>query len=225
MKTPILTALVFVVAATLVAPARTPVPTVTGSYLEVRSCDVFTGACVANSEMGLSGKEGILVWSVRHGDWKGVSLDGLSVIAVVETDVTLGDMTKQPRAGRALLIVDERASRDQRDALVEFVRDAAGLLAREVVSVKAARMEVNSGPCASGSCATVKAGDLVEISTRCLSGKDHLCGNEENFYPPLTKVQNAFSAFTELAAFRGRDLGATWELAGRRSAYLGSFAR
>jgi hypothetical protein len=71
----------------------------------------------------------------------------------------------------------------------------------------------------------VKAGDLVEISTRCLGGNDHLCGNEENYYPPLTKVNGASSAYTELAAFRGRDLNATWELVGRRSAYLGTFAQ
>ena len=80
------------------------------------------------------------------------------------------------------------------------------------------------GKCTSGSCATVKAGNLVEISTRCLGGKDHLCGNEENFYPPLTKVAGAFSAYTELAAFRGPGLNMTWQLADKRSAYLGTFA-
>lgn len=225
MKPLSLTALVAVAAATSLAPAKAPTPSVTGHYLEVRSCDVFTGACVANSEMGLSGKEGMLAWSIRRGDWKGVSLDGLGVIAVVQSPATLGDVRHETPPGRALLIVDARASRYQRDALVEFVRDAAGPLAREVVSVKSVRMEFTLGQCTSGSCATVKAGDLVEISTRCLGGKDHLCGNEENFYPPLTNVRDALAAYTELAAFRGRHLGATWELAGRRSAYLGTFAR
>ena len=48
--------------------------TITGDYLEVRSCDVYTGPCFANSEMGLTGKEGILLWSVREGAWKGTEL-------------------------------------------------------------------------------------------------------------------------------------------------------
>ena len=86
-------------------------------------------------------------------------------------------------------------------------------------------VEVALGKCSSGSCASVKAGNLVEISTRCLGGKDHLCGNEENFYPPLTKVEGALSAYTELASFKGRGLNLTWELTGKRSAYLGTFAR
>ena len=70
--------------AALTAFASTPsVPTISGDYLEVRSCDVYTGPCFANAEMNLSGKEGILVWSVREGSWNGISLGGLSVIAVV----------------------------------------------------------------------------------------------------------------------------------------------
>ena len=40
---------------------------ISGNYLEVRSCDVYTGPCFANAEMGLTGKEGILVWSIREG--------------------------------------------------------------------------------------------------------------------------------------------------------------
>jgi len=212
-------------AATLTLPAKQPAPAISGDYLEVRSCDVYTGACVANSEMGLSGKEGMLVWRVKSGSWNGTALDGLSVVAIVQTDVTLGDVALHPGAGRALLVVDSRASSQQREALADFARAQAGKLIKEVAVVKTAAMEVTMGRCSSGSCATVKAGDLVEISTRCLGGKDHLCGNEENFYPPLTKVDGAFSAYTELAAFRGRDLNATWELTGRRSAYLATFAQ
>jgi len=216
-----LTALV----ATLTLPAKQPAPAISGDYLEVRSCDIYTGACVANSEMGVTGKEGMLVWRVKHGAWKGAALDGLSVVAVVQTDATLGDISLNPGAGRAVLIVDSRASCSQQEALADFARAQAGKLIKDVAAVKTAAVEVKTGQCASGACATVKAGDLVDISTRCLGGNDHLCGNEENYYPPLTKIDGAFSAYTELAAFRGRDLNATWELTGRRSAYLGTFAQ
>jgi len=199
-------------------------PRITGDYLEVRSCDVYTGSCVANSEMGLSGREGMLVWSVKQGSWQGVPLDGLKVIAIVKTDDTLGDVRYQSLRGKAVLIVDAKADSRQEAALKDFARSMAGGLVADVVATKAASVEVTMGKCASGSCATVKAGNLVEISTRCLGGKDHLCGNEENYYPPLTSVNDAFSAYTELAAFRGSGLNATWDIAGKRSAYLGTFA-
>ena len=53
-----------------------------GNYVEVRSADVYTGPCFANAEVGLEGKQAILAWRVSQGSWKGVSLDGLSVVAV-----------------------------------------------------------------------------------------------------------------------------------------------
>src|SRR6266498_5810395 len=185
--------------------------TISGDYLEVRSCDVYTGPCFANAEMGLSGKEGMMVWAVREGSWNGVRLDGLNVIAVVRTDGTLGDLRYQPRSGKAVLVVDRLATPQQREALTDLARSMAGGLIKEVAEVKAVPMEVAIGTCGKKGCASVKAGKLVEITTRCLGDKDHLCGNEETFYPPLTDVSDAYPAFTEIAAFKGTGLNLTWE--------------
>jgi len=198
---------------------------ISGCYLEVRSCDVYTGPCFANGEMGLSGKEAVMVWSVREGSWKGVVLDGLTVIAVVKTDGTMGDLRYQPRSGPAVLIADAAANPSQEAALNDFARSMAGGLIKKVVSSRTAKMQVSMGDCTKGGCASVKAGNLVEISTRCLGDKDHLCGNEDTFYPPLTSVQDAYPAFTELATFTGSDLNLTWELVGKRSAFLAAFAK
>ena len=166
------------------------------------------------------------MWSVRHGDWKGVNLAGLSVVAVIAANGTLGDLNCHPRSARAVLIVDAKADAKQQAALGDLARTYAGCLIKEVAAVKTAPMEVAlKSECASGSCARVNAGDLVEISTRCLGGKDHLCGNEEAFYPPLTEIQGAQPAFTELASYQGGGLGLTWQMAEKRSAYLGTFTR
>jgi hypothetical protein len=200
-------------------------PTITGDYLEVRSCDVFTGPCFANSEMGLTGKEGILVWSVREGSWKGTELDGLNVIAVVHTDRTLGDVRYEPRNGKAVLIVDDRANAKQKEALADFARSMAGRVIKDVADVKTTKIDVKLRTCTKMGCASIKADKLVEIATRCLGDKDHLCGNEDAYYPPLTEVTGAYPAFTELATYKGNGLNLTWEATGQRSAYLAAFSR
>lgn len=223
MKTKLTLALLALTAATAFA-GKPITPTISGNYLEVRSCDVYTGPCFANAEMGLDGREGMLVWSIRDGTWNGVGLSGLTVIVVLRTDGTLGDVKYEPRNGRAVLLIDAKADSQQEAALKDFVQTMAGKLVTEIAAVKPASMSVEMGRCSSGSCATIKAGNFVEISTRCLGGKDHLCGNEENYYPPLTKVDGALAAYTELAAFRGTELNVTWQLTGKRSAYLGTFA-
>lgn len=198
-------------------------PAISGDYLEVRSCDVYTGPCFANAEMGLTGKEGMLVWKVRQGLWRGTSLDGLSVIAVIQTDDTLGDMRYQPRIGKAVLIVDAKADAQQKVALADLAKTMAGKLISKVSEVKSSAIEMNVGGCAHSGCASVKASNLVNIATRCFGDKDHVCGNEETFYPPLVDA-TAIPAFTEVAAYHGTGLGLTWESVGKRSAFLGTFS-
>jgi hypothetical protein len=101
----------------------------------------------------------------------------------------------------------------------------AGDLIHDVVTVKSLPVSAELATCDKAGCAKVRAGDLVEISTRCLGGKDHICGNERTFYPPLTAVTSAVPAFTEVAAFNGPGLGLTWQAAGQRSAFLAAFSK
>jgi hypothetical protein len=101
----------------------------------------------------------------------------------------------------------------------------AGKLIREVADVKTSAIEAKLGACTKSGCAAVKASNIVDISTRCFGAEDHVCGNEDIFYPPLTDVTGALPAYTEVAAFRGKGLGATWQLTGQRGAFLATFAR
>jgi len=200
-------------------------PQIKGDYLEVRSCDIFTGPCFANAEMGTTGKEAMLVWSVKEGSWQGTSLDGLSVIAVVRSDATLGNMKYEPRSGKAVIIVDEKASPSQREALQSFAQSMAGKLIKEVAAVKTSDIHATMGSCSKSGCAAVKARGLIDISTRCFGDNDHVCGNEDIFYPPLTDVNEALPAYTTIAAFQGKGLESTWQFTEQRSAFLASFAR
>jgi len=143
---------IFSLAALTASASTQSTPTISGDYLEVRSCDVYTGSCFANSEMNLAGKEGILVWTVREGSWNGTSLAGLSVIAVVRTDGTLGDLRYQPRAGKAVLILDDKADTKQREALTDFAHSMAGKLVEQVVDVRIAPIEARVGTCTKAGC-------------------------------------------------------------------------
>src|SRR5882724_11466801 len=62
----------------------------TGSYVEARTAEVFTGGCIMGSEAETMGKEAVLAWKVERGSFNGISLDGLSVVAAVAGDKNLG---------------------------------------------------------------------------------------------------------------------------------------
>jgi hypothetical protein len=70
---------------------------------------------------------------------------------------------------------------------------------------------------------SVRAGNLVGIETRAIGAGDHLCGNENVYYQPLTKLVHSMPAVAELDEYNGPDLGVIWTLHGKRSAFVGSF--
>jgi hypothetical protein len=211
-----------------------PASAISGDYLEARTSDVYTGPCFANGEVNLAGREAVVAWHVSEGSWKGVAVDGLAVVAAVRAAATLGDPFGDPYPAHAVVVVDERATPEQRDALVGFAREMAGDLLGDVVSVTSAPIEmavVGGGHDHAhhvgsvGGSATLKAGDLVELRTRSLNHGDHLCGNEEVYYPPLTPVENAVPAVTLAHSFRGAGLGMTWSSPDKRSAFVARFSR
>ncbi len=195
-----------------------------GDYLEVRSADVYTGPCFANSEVGLTGKEAILAWKIQDGDWKGVNLGGLSVVAVVKTQATLGDPYHSPLPAQAVLILDSRASREQRTALSEFAASMGGGLLDHVVLSQVAPIELSVGQGANHGEASLVAGHLAAIQTRSLCHGDHLCGNESVYYPPLVSLAHAMPAFTLEDSYQGKGLGVVWMHVDKRSSFVGEFA-
>jgi hypothetical protein len=196
--------------------------TVRGQYIEARTCDVFTGSCFANADTGLTGKNAVLAWKIEVGTVKGVKLDGLGVIAVLSTSDTLG--LKQSAPGRSVILVDERATTGQREALVAFARKQAGKLLGEVIAVRSTPFDLDICKCDGEACATLKAG-VVKVKTRCIdAAHDKACGNEDTLYPPLAKGVKAKAALAVEHSFTGKELKETWNDGGRRGAFVGSFA-
>src|SRR5256885_16891156 len=81
---------------------------ISGDYVETRSADVWTGPCVANGEVNLTGDQAILAWRVNKGEWNGVALAGLSVGGVVKAGAALGDQYSNPYPAKAVRIVDQK---------------------------------------------------------------------------------------------------------------------
>lgn len=199
---------------------------ITGDYIETRSADVWTGPCVANGEVNLAGDQAILAWHVNKGEWNGVSLEGLNVVGVVKAHATLGDEYNNPYPARSVVVVDARAGEEQRKALIEFARSMAGDLLKNVVRVEVAPIKVElTGHDGHYTKAAVTAGNVAGIQTRAIGSKDHLCGNEEVYYQPLAELTHSMPAVAELDQYNGSDLGVSWTVHGKRSAFVGSFAR
>ena len=195
-----------------------------GDYLETRTCDVYTGPCFANGQGGLTGNDAIMAWSIDRGTYENVDLAGLKVVVVLSASDTLGfggTLVCHPDPIRSVIIVDEKGTSRQREALVQFAAQYAKH-AGEVVKVVAAPidMSVNHFDIVG----TLKAGDYAQIETRKLHQGDCVCSNEATFYPPLCDVKNAVAAFTVEGEFSGPGLGTHWSNGHTRSAFVASFS-
>lgn len=196
-----------------------------GEYMETRSADVYTGQCFANGEVNLAGREAILAWKVDRGSWNGVKLDGLGVAAAVRSNGTLGDPYEDPYPAKSVLMVDDHASPQQKEALISLAKHYAGRLLDNVVAVKdePVMMELPQNEHQHG-LARMMAGDLASIQTRPLNDMDHVCGNEMTFYPPLVKLDHAVAAVAVTDHYAGTGLGENWTIHDKRSAFLGRFS-
>ncbi len=197
---------------------------ISGDYVETRSADVYTGQCFANGEVNLVGNEAIMGWRVSKGSWDGVSLDGLSVVAVVRAKATLGDPYADPYPAKSVLVVDDQATAAQKQALLKFAHHMTGKLTDNVEQVISAPVDLAVVRERHGR-AMLRAGNFVTVQTRAIDHGDMICGNEETFYPPLTETSHAMPAVATRDEYQGPSLDDQWSLSGKRSAFVGSFAQ
>jgi hypothetical protein len=195
-----------------------------GDYLETRTCDVYTGPCFANGQVGLTGKDAIMAWSIDRGSYEGVSLAGLKVVVVTTASDTLGfggTLNFNADSIRSIVIVDQAANSRQREALAHFAMQYASH-AGDIVKIVTAPIDMTADHFES--VGRLSAGSYAEILTRKLGTGDCVCSNEKTFYPPLCDVKNATAAFTVQGSFSGPGLGTHWSNTNTRSAFLASFS-
>jgi hypothetical protein len=87
-------------------------------------------------------------------------------------------------------------------------------------------MAMPAGPPGVSGEAHLRAGAWLDLDTRAIGPQDHLCGNEEVYYPPLSSGAarvTAIPAVTVAYDYRGPGLGMVWSSPNKRSAFVGRF--
>jgi len=194
---------------------------VVGQYVEVRTAAVFTGGCIMNSEAETLGREAVMAWRVDQGTFEGVRLDGLTVVAALAGDRNLGMREmggEAPTRVRTAIVVDERATPAQQAALVDLARTMTGGLVGEVVRVDVAPIVFARH----GSVVDVAAGDAA-LTVETDVPHDVSCG-AMLWFSPLGTTAGTKVGLTKTQAYWGDALGKRWRQAGKKSAFVGTFA-
>lgn len=204
--------------------ADIPSKQIRGTYVEARTADVFVGPCFANSEVEMAGDLAVMGWKISQGTWEGVKLDGLGVVGVVKASATLGDVHHSAYPVKSVLIIDEKASPEQRLALKSFAQRMSKDLLTDVVRIeyKPVTLTVENDNVHTAT-AKLQAGALAAIQTRGIRKSDQVCSHEDVWYPPLTEVDHAMPAFAMTHHYKGDALGTTWSSPDKASAFVANF--
>src|SRR5687767_11399105 len=194
-----------VVLALAAMPALADAGEISGNYLEARTCQIYTGPCFANAEINLTGKDALMAWNIEEGKQGEVDLAGLSVVVVVTASDTLANGgVNDPKEIKSAIIVDAKATAEQREALVAFAKEHAGRATEKVARIDSAPIEMSLDTL--NLTGSLTAGNSVKLVTRKCGQKDCICCNEEAYYPPLAQVTNFAPGVAVEGSFSGRGL-------------------
>jgi hypothetical protein len=186
-----------------------------GDYVEVRTASVFAGACHYNGEVTTDGREAMMAWNVTSGKWQGVDLTGVKVMAIVSSDVNLGEKN----AARQSEIVIDSPSRAQSLAMLNAIREKYAASLGKIVKVREASISfVKEGK------TYAVAADDATINVEAMP--NDLCCKMPNlvWYTPMVGLENRKVGYTTSAKYSGNTVSEQWNRSGENSAFYGSFA-
>jgi hypothetical protein len=212
----------FVLAAMLVAvsalvfSSRAESVSLRGDYVEVRTASVFAGACHYNGEVVTTGRDALMAWNVTSGKWQGVDLTGVRVLAIVSSEVNLGEANA---ARQSEIIIDAGASRTQALAMTNALKEKYAASLGQIV-------EVRTAPITFERKGRTYAVVTNEAAINVEAMPNDLCCKMPNlvWYTPLVGLENRKVGYTSKALYSGKVVGEPWARSGENSAFYGTFS-
>ena len=177
---------------------------IAGDYIEDRANKVYGCYCEWSGEGEHAGREAVLAWHIKSGEFRGVPLAGVKFAVVI-----LGDRTLSMGAARrrTILYIDSEAPPAQRKAVEALVRERYAALIGEVAGVHAAPIEFRREPGA----AFLRIGDEVNLEMRKARPVEDSLQGAILWYDPFIPLAEATLGATLNVRYAGADFGHRWD--------------
>lgn len=193
-------------------------PNVQGDYAEARSGEVYTCGCLYSSEMVTAGKEAILVWRISHGNYRGTSLAGVKVAAVIVGETNLG---AYPGPRRAALYLDGITSEGQRQALLALWQHEYSGILGDVKAVHTAQFSFDL----QAETVHVSIPGIADFQARKAQLPEDAHPGSFLWYSPFTALSESFLATASHYEYSGADFARQWtDLMPSIRGYVGKFS-
>jgi hypothetical protein len=187
-----------------------------GDYIEARSASVYAGPCHYSNEAVTDGRSATAAWRFTDGAWNGVSLKGLSAVAIISAKANLAEDTA---SRRSVLYLDSRATPQQTAALRSLFSEKYGTMLGQVVATRAASTQVSNN----GLDYRVRVEGVAQLDVNRYPCT-HCTQDAQIWYQPLAPAQNVIVGKTTRTAFNDKALGLSWDdRQEANSAFVGTF--
>src|SRR5690349_14583926 len=109
-----------------------------GDLLELHSCQLYIGGCIASSEITQEGQYLLRVWNFSGGTYDGTSLRGLQVALLEVSDQNLA--VSGTRSSDAMVYLPQSASQSEAAALIGWLKTGNPQLHRAKLQVRTSPM-------------------------------------------------------------------------------------
>jgi len=188
-----------------------------GDLLELHSCQLYIGGCIASSELTQEGRYLLRVWHFAGGSYGGSQLGGLQVALLEVADQNLAINGTQPTESMAYL--PESASPSQASALMAWLTAGNPELARTKCRVRTIPMDFTQ---ARGRI-SFSAGDVLQIETVPFAPCGLVSCGESLWYTPRSKLTSYTVGVTSKTVVHEPALALRWVDHGKNNVFQGRF--
>ena len=187
-----------------------------GEFVELHSCDLYTGGCTASSESTLLGRQLFRVWSITQGTWDNQDLAGLKVALLELGSANLAE--KGALAEKAEIFVPKGLAAAQEEALLSWVT-SQGIAPASIRVMEAEITYQRSGRAT----ANVAVGDSISLSTMAIGKCSSAACGQALWYEPQVKHSSFEVVVSRVSKIWDSSMNFLWTDHDRPNVFLASF--
>jgi hypothetical protein len=191
--------------------------TLHGDLLELHSCQLYIGGCIASSESPQDGRYLLRVWNFTGGSRDGTSLRGLQVALLEVADENLAICGTKPNAAMAYL--PQSATFAQTTALIDWLKSTNPELAGLKLPTRTVPMQFAS----TRGTASFSAGDFLQMTVQPFQCCGLVSCGESLWYTPRTPTTFYTVGVTSKSVVHEPALALRWIDHGKNNVFQGRF--
>jgi len=188
-----------------------------GDLLELHSCQLYIGGCIASSESPQDGRYLLRVWNFAGGSHGGTPLRGLQVALLETSDDNLAFCETNPNAVMAYL--PQSATPDQTTALIDWLKSTNPELARLKLLTRTVPMQLTSARGA----VSFAAGDFLQMEVHPFQPCGLISCGESLWYTPRSTTASYTVGVTSKSVVNEPTLALRWIDHGKNNVFEGRF--